>query len=455
MSSKEERALNLEIHRMNRAHTDMVARNAALESECAWLRMNLKNECAKLAATNQALLQKCAEYQASDYEKFAKQQMERQAMIANIQREQDATMARLRQQAEEEALALKEEMIQTMEAHYADMIDKKTKELDATYMSIANEQKRKMEKEHNELVVATEKRVEDRIKSLILELTKTISFSQISHAIAANYAHTQLIHNLGFAGKRVLLYSHYSEHDEVESYNYLTLENMEARFDYIIILTNCPNKWDLPNPNYNKYHLLWYNFKSDFRNYTVFILQSAKKLVHASQLCLMNDSFVIVDVSAYERCMQSLFKSATVTHDFAGITSSHEGVYHVQSYFMLFNTTSVIKAAVNYFEMHGLPINHNASISVYELGMTQQLMRQGFVPHAMVSNAEMQFPLNTTYYKWSAVLQHAGIIKRQHILKQYPARFAMTDFNIALVASKFSKNVHFIHFLKYHGIKLD
>ena len=48
-----------------------------------------------------------------------------------------------------------------------------------------------------------------------------------------------------------------------------------------------------------------------------------------------------------------------------------------------------------------------------------------------------------------------GMVNRQHFLKQYPGRFAMTDMNIALIADNFSQNVHFIHFLKYHGIKLD
>ena len=320
-------------------------------------------------------------------------------------------------------------------------------------MSIAHEQKRQIEKEQTELAAVTEKRVEERVNTLAAQLMKTVSFSKISHAIAANYAHTQLVYSMGVRGKRVLLYSHYSDRDEVESYNYLTLQHMENRFDYIIVLTNCPNKWDPPNPNYNKYHVLWYNFKSDFRNYAMFIMQSTKTLVHASHLCLMNDSCVIVDALAYERCMQCVFEPA-VTHDFAGITSSHEGVFHLQSYFMLFNA-SVMKTVVHYFGVHGLPINHAASISVYELGMTQHLVGQGFTPYAVVSNAEMQYPLNTTYYKWSAVLQQAGIIKRQHLLKQYPVRFAMTDYNIALVAHKFSENTHFIHYLKYHGINLD
>ena len=451
MSAKEERALHLEIHRMNRVNGEMAARNAALESECARLRMGLKHDHAKLVASHDALLQKCEVYLSAEHDMLTKLQMERQSMVATMQREQEEMLSRLQQEKQQKMqqeiqqevlaqrqIALNEltAMKQHMESHFAEGI------------------RETMMKERHDLAIETEKRVEARIREMTIQLMKTISFSHISRAIAANHAHAQLIYNLGFRDKRVLIYSHYSDRDEVESYNYLTLQHMEYRFDYVIVLTNCANKWDLPNSNYNKFHVLGYNFKSDFRNYAMFIMQTEKTLVHASQLCLMNDSFVIVDVLAYDRCMKHLFEPA-VAHDFVGITSSHEGVYHLQSYFMCFNTNSIIKAVVNYFDVHGLPINHNASISVYELGITQYLVNQGFTPYAMVSNAEMQFPLNTTYCKWSAVLQHTGIIKRQHLLKQYPMRFAMTEYNIALIANKFSENTHFIHYLKYHGINLD
>jgi hypothetical protein len=302
------------------------------------------------------------------------------------------------------------------------------------------------------LIAFADKRFEEHVQCHTAELMKTVSFSQISHAVAANYAHTQLINRMDFNGKRILIYSHYSEHDEVESYNYLMLENMDERFDYVIILTNCPNKWKFTHSNYNKYHVLSYNFKNDFRNYGVFIMQTARQLKCASQLCLMNDSFVIVDVGAFSRCMKRLFDP--ITADFSGITSSYENIYHLQSYFMVFNEKAV-SATLDYFETHGLPANHNAAISQYELGITAHLVKQGLVPFAMVSNNDMPFPMNTTHCKWSAVLQHTGIVKRQHFLKQYPARFAMTDLNIALIANKFSQNVHFIHFLKYHGINVE
>jgi hypothetical protein len=313
--------------------------------------------------------------------------------------------------------------------------------------------RRELEQERNGLFAVADQRFEAHVQKHAMKMMQAISFSHVSRAISANYAHMHMIcHQLDFNERRVLIYSHYSEREEVESYNYLMLEQMEHRFDHVIVLTNCPNQWQFAKPDYNKFHVLCYNFKSDFRNYGVFIMQAGGQLKRASQVCIMNDSFLVVDVAAFNRCMHGMFGQAC---DFMGITSSYENVYHIQSYFMCFNNAATMGAVADYFDAHGLPINHHAAISLYELGITRHLVNKGFVPFAAVSNKEMPIPLNTTHCKWSQVLQTTGIVKRQHFLKQYPARFAMTDLNIALVANKFSENKHFIHFLTYHGIKWD
>jgi hypothetical protein len=181
-------------------------------------------------------------------------------------------------------------------------------------------------------------------------------------------------------------------------------------------------------------------------------MQTAKTLIRAARLCFMNDSFIIADVSAFGSCMKRLFE-ANGSHDFVGLTSSHECTFHIQSYFMCFNA-SAVPAIMSYFETHGLPANHPAAISRYELGMTSHLIDKGMSPFAVVSNNDMQFPLNTTCCKWSEVLQAVGIIKRQHFFKKY-AYVAMTDADIALVAKKYSYNNHFMHFLKYHAININ
>ena len=281
------------------------------------------------------------------------------------------------------------------------------------------------------------------------EQIKQDVLDHMSDSITSNHAHMQLIYSMDLRGKRVVVYSHYSEHNEVESYNVLAIERIEHYFDHVIILTNCPNKWVLHSPNYNKCHLLGYNMKSDFRNYGVFLMQAASTLINASRLCFINDSFIIVDVSAFGKCVKQLFENERLSHDFVGLTSSHEGVFHVQSYFMCFDAPA-IPAVLSYFETHGLPMNHQSAISKYELGITAHLIDTGFSSFAVVSNGDMRFPVNTTCCKWAAVLEHAGIIKRQHFLKQYPRHLAMTDANIALVAENHAYNKHFIDFLKYN-----
>ena len=296
----------------------------------------------------------------------------------------------------------------------------------------------------------------DELQKLNNRLLNTIDKSETAHinnAIDTNYAHMQLIKSLNFSDKRVMIYSHYSDENEVESYNLLTIECVQHYFDYIIILTNCPNKWNIHSPNYNKCHLLTYNMKSDFRNYGVFIMQTAKTLVNASRLCLINDSFVVVDVNTFGYCIKCLFDSENMSHDFIGLTSSHEGIFHLQSYFLCFNSTTV-PAIMSYFETHGLPKNHQSAILQYELGITSHLIDKGFSSFAVVSNDDMRHPLNTTCCKWSAVLKDIGIIKRQHFFKKY-AYAAMTDANIAVVAENYSYNKHLMHFLKYHGIHVN
>ena len=306
------------------------------------------------------------------------------------------------------------------------------------------EQLKTQSREQNEKHARTNNELKRR-----LDVEKPIAES-LHDAVTSNYAHLQLILGIDFKDKRVVIYSHYSELDEVESYNLLTIECIQHYFDYVIILTNCPNKWKMHAPNYNKCHLLNYNMKSDFRNYGVFIMQMETNLVNASRMCLINDSFVVVDVNAFGRCIKRLFENETMAHDFIGLTSSYEGVYHLQSYFICFGGAT-LPDVMTYFKTRGLPMNHDAAISKYELGISLNLIDKGFTSHAVVTNKEMRQPLNTTCCMWSNVLEETGIIKRQHFLKKY-AYAAMTDSDIAEVADNYSYNKHLMHFLKYNKI---
>jgi len=274
---------------------------------------------------------------------------------------------------------------------------------------------------------------------------------QLHDVVAENATHMQLIYNINFKDKRVAIYSHYSASNEVESYNMLTVEGIRHYFDYIIVLTNCPNKWNMHSPNHNKIYLLNYNMKSDFRNYGVFIMQTELSLRNASCMCLVNDSFVVVDVNAFGRTIKRIFNNELASYDFIGLTSSYENVFHMQSFFLHFNA-STLNHVMDYFKTQGLPDNHDGAISKYELGISMHLIDNGFSQFSFVSNNDMKYPLNTTCVKWSEVLNVTGIIKRQHFFKRYAYK-SMTDRDISDVAEKYSYNKHFIHFLKYNNIR--
>jgi hypothetical protein len=556
-AAKEERAMQLEMHKMTRKCNELVAKHAASEAECNRLRQVIAQESEKHAATHAAAVQHFNAAIEFEREKMNAGQChletERVRMMEQLQKESVAqrqsnadalgaikrtldaqftakmnelarTMEHATQQVAEERERIKSheaeqrarldkereqmhrqlnearerikrdeheqlrefafrmdserEQLQLERAFMAEQAVKERQANDAAYSILERQLKAQYNAKINELTRAMEQLnrdereqraqlieereqhnrqlIEEReqLGRQLIEERDKINRNLLDHVrdtIASNHAHMQLICNLDLKDKRVVVYSHYSEHNEVESYNLLAIECIEHYFDCIIILTNCPNKWTMHSQNYNKCHLLGYNMKSDFRNYGVFLMQTANTLIHASRLCLMNDSFVIVDVNAFGNCIKLLFENEQMTHDFVGLTSSYEGVFHLQSYFMCFDA-STIPAVLFYFETRGLPMNHQHAISNYELGITVHLTNSGFSSFAVVSNDDMRVPMNTTCCKWSAVLQHIGIIKRQHLLKLYPRKMAMTDANIAMVAENHSYNKHFIDFLRYNRV---
>jgi len=452
MRAAAEQKLQSELESQNSKHlarmeeVNKAKADAARQLEAA--KQELEEERTKMRAAAEKKLQTELESQYNKYLACMEEVNKAKGHWMTAKQELEEERTKMRAAAEQ---TLQSELESQNSKHLARMEEVNKAKADAARQLEAT--RNELEEERNGLFAAADKRFEDHVQKHAMKMMQAISFSHVSRAVSANYAHMRMIcHGLDFNEKRVLIYSHYSDKEEVESYNYLTLERMEPRFDHVIVLTNCPNQWQFASPDYNKFHVLCYNFKSDFRNYGVFIMQAGGQLKRASQVCIVNDSFVVVDVAAFDRCMRHTFAQAC---DFTGITSSYENVYHIQSYFMCFNNAATVGAVVDYFDAHGLPMNHHAAISLYELGITKHLVDKGFVPFAAVSNKEMPVPLNTTCFKWSAVLQATGIVKRQHFLKQYPSRIAMTDLNTALVAVKFSENKHFIHFLTYHGVKYD
>jgi lipopolysaccharide biosynthesis protein len=173
----------------------------------------------------------------------------------------------------------------------------------------------------------------------------------------------------------------------------------------------------------------------------------SEQLKTLKQLCIVNDSFLVVDVGVFENTLEKLF---TEHCDFAGLTSSIENTYHLQSYFLNFNENA-IHHIIEFFKSSGIPMNHDQSISSYELKLTMHMLKTGCICYSVVSNNEIA--LNTTCYKWKQILKNIGIIKRQHILKQY-GKQSISDYDLAFIAKVYaSTNLQFIEYLDNHNIK--
>ena len=476
---------------MKRTNNELSKHNAALEAECSQLRRASEKHAAandalsKRHATDALHLELTQEKQRLVKQAYENNEAQRQfnakslsdtkrildtalnehraALDAAIQKlnEERTQMKQLTEQmAEQLAAQRKDEWIEEKRQHNVQFMESMRK-LNEEYDKKMQEFQREMEHQNSKLreqarvEMETTKRkmnadfmeeLDNHKLKVRLELDAAIS-ERLHDAVTSNCTHMQRMNALDFRGKRVMLYSHYSESNEVQDYNVLTIECMHHYFDYIIILTNCPNKWNMLSPNYNQCHLLNYNMKSDFRNYGVFIMQLETSLVNASRLCLINDSFIVVDVNAFSLCIKRLFDSEPMSHDFIGLTSSYENVYHLQSYFICFGSPA-IPAVMSYFKTHGLPFNHADAISKYELGMSQHLTNLGFTSFASVTNNDMQCPLNTTCCKWSNVLEETGIVKRQHFLKKY-AYAGMTYKDIAMIAEHHTYNKELLQFLHH------
>jgi len=434
---------------------------------------NLKNERAQmnlnLTMLTKSLTQDCDNYKEKIHNEFLAEKQSNEQLVKTALEECNIKSKYAELKIEKLKL-LQEELMQERKMLNEEMtLIKSERNLIETKRAMLAEKQNELvelEKSHSVLTTSLLNKIEQlkndyqlRYESLVkvndelkqrLESDKPM-LEHLHDAVATNFGHLQFIQSLDFNNKRVVIYSHYSELEELESYNWLTIESIEHYFDYVFILTNSPNEWNLHSLNHNKIFLLDYNMKSDFRNYGAFIMQISHKLANAACLALVNDSFIIVDVNAFGCCIKNLFETKLSSYDFIGLTSSYENQFHVQSYFLCFSST-ILQCVLDYFKTTGLPKNHGAAISSYELGMSAHLISQGFSQFAYVSNDEMKKPFNTTCCKWDTVLNETGIIKRQHFLKKYVI-MAMTDKDISEVSENYSYNVHFIDFLKYHNVR--
>lgn len=156
-------------------------------------------------------------------------------------------------------------------------------------------------------------------------------------------------------------------------------------------------------------------------------LERVKELNHYNQLILMNDSIYgpFFDLS-------SIFEKMEEKNlDMWGITESWEHAYHIQSYFIVFNSKIIHS---NFFKNFWNRVrffqNKNLVIRLYEIGLSQNALQFGFklgsfcdypkIVNFTIKNYADEFPytiyaqilktrnVNPSHFLWDILIKHFG-----------------------------------------------
>jgi len=158
-AAKEERAQQLELHRMSRMNAELITKNAALQAECARLHAMAKQEAEKHAAKTEAMMKQHQAFQTAQQEMAEAMQRERRAMTAQTEEMQQHMKKQNHQELSDQRQSNLVELIamkRSLDARCAETIATKTAELEAARTAlenaIADEKKARVQREQEHML---------------------------------------------------------------------------------------------------------------------------------------------------------------------------------------------------------------------------------------------------------------------------------------------------------------
>ena len=211
-----------------------------------------------------------------------------------------------------------------------------------------------------------------------------------------------------FDNKKIKIYSHYSKNGQVDIYNYYMINLFSNIVDTVFVLSNLPqNIWNIRKYNIK---ILNYDFKNDFANLYIFINRHQISLNKIKCLFIINDSFLVVDKTVFEKKIQDDFFSTKHVENFQGLILSTCFNIHYQSYFLCIQGT-IISNFIYFFKQTGYPKDYEDSIHKYELGLSRAFLNKTIKYDCYNTNPTVSHPYE--------LIKKYGIIKRQQLLSTY------------------------------------
>ena len=174
---------------------------------------------------------------------------------------------------------------------------------------------------------------------------------------------------------RAIIFAHYDKYNVVDDYVYYYLKELQKNALHLIFVSTAKliEKDIVKVSRYCSKVIVRENIGYDFMSYKVG-LESFNYLEY-DEVILCNDS---VYGPLYP--LTTLFSDMKNQEcDFWGITESNVLNYHLQSYFLVFRK-QVLSSLIfkNFFDTIKILKNKNDIIEQYEIGLSQQLLRNSF-----------------------------------------------------------------------------
>jgi|ERR1700757_3484024 len=168
--------------------------------------------------------------------------------------------------------------------------------------------------------------------------------------------------------KSICLFCSYFTSDNIPNYVQFYIKELTKHFTKVIFITNEKKLVEsslsfLENNKIEPFFVA--NEGHDFGMWYKAMLKY--NIEEYDRLGLVNDSCILFKpLDDYFNWLNSQ------NLDYAGMTDTEEIIYHIQSYFLTINKKA-IKPTLEFFKQHGLQVNRQDVINIYELGLSKYL----------------------------------------------------------------------------------
>lgn len=212
---------------------------------------------------------------------------------------------------------------------------------------------------------------------------------------------------------KLCLFSHYFDKNYIPNYVLYYLERLTQVVDKVILLTNrreIQNKKILDKLNIEI--SLYDNEGYDFGMYYKYLTQNQ---IDCDKLFLVNDSMIIFDR------LNSIMEWVDRQEDnILSITSSNEEDFHLQSYFWVMDREVQIEF-ISYLYRQKIIKNFRDVISIYEIGFSQHLLKNGYKLKSKYINGGIdKYRQNNTIHNIMGIINDGNpMIKKKVVLKKF------------------------------------